>query len=54
MTLEQSFKRRYFYLKQQADTTYILEMHKDDRKLEAKGSIFLDSAVDVAKVGIEE
>ena len=46
----QSFKRRYFYLKQQADTTYILEMHKDDRRLDAKGSIFLDSATDVIRV----
>ncbi len=46
----QSFKRRYFYLKQQADTTYVLEFHKDDRKLEAKGAIFLDSAKDVIRV----
>ena len=46
----QSFKRRYFYLKQQADTTYVLEFHKDDKKLEAKGAIFLDSAVSVNKV----
>ena len=46
----QSFKRRYFYLKQQADTTYVMEFHKDDKKLEAKGSIFLDSAIDVARV----
>lgn len=46
----QSFKRRYFYLKQQADTTYVMEYHKDDKKLEAKGCIFLDSAVSVVKV----
>lgn len=50
--LLQSFKRRYFYLKQQADTTYILEMHKDDKRLEAKGSIFLDSATNVSKVNL--
>ena len=50
----QSFKRRYFYLKQQADTTYIMEFHKDDRKLEAKGSIFLDSATDVHRVSHNE
>ncbi|KAK2157529.1 hypothetical protein LSH36_189g03056 [Paralvinella palmiformis] len=46
---EESFKRRYFYLKQQADKTYILEFHKDDKKLEPKGSIFLDSAIEVIK-----
>ena len=46
----QSFKRRFFYLKQQADTTYVMEFHKDDKKLEAKGAIFLDSAVSVNKV----
>ena len=47
----QSFKKRYFYLKQQADETYVLEFHKDEKKLEAKGCIYLDSASDVLKVG---
>jgi len=46
----QSFKRRYFYLKQQADASYVMEYHKDDKKMEPKGSIFLDSAADVNKV----
>jgi len=46
----QSFKRRFFYLKQQADSSYVLEFHKDEKRMEAKGAIFLDSAVDVRKV----
>lgn len=46
----QSFKRRYFYLKQQADASYVLEFHKDEKRTEAKGAIFLDSAIDVRKV----
>jgi len=48
----QSFKRRYFYLKQQADASFVLEFHKDEKRMEAKGAIFLDSAVDVRKVSI--
>jgi len=50
MNCLQSFKRRYFYLKQQADASYLLEYHKDEKRMEAKGAIFLDSAVDVRKV----
>jgi len=46
----QSFKRRFFYLKQQSDATHVLEFHKDDKRMEAKGAIYLDSAVDVNKV----
>lgn len=37
-------------LKQQSDYTYILEMYKDDRKLDAKGAIFLDLAQEVVRV----
>ena len=37
-------------MKQQADQTYILEFHKDDKKYDPKGSIFLDSAIEVQKV----
>ncbi|XP_074657465.1 dedicator of cytokinesis protein 9-like [Tubulanus polymorphus] len=44
-----SMKRRYFYLKQQQDTTYALDFHKDDKKFDSKGTIFLDSAVSVNK-----
>ena len=36
-------------MKQQADTSYVLEFHKDDKKLEAKGSIFLDSATNILR-----
>ncbi|XP_014666695.1 PREDICTED: dedicator of cytokinesis protein 9-like [Priapulus caudatus] len=44
-----SFKKRFFYLKQQVDTSYVMEYHKDDKKLDAKGLIYLDSLVDVVK-----
>jgi len=37
-------------LKQQADASYVLEFHKDEKRMEAKGAIFLDSASDVRKV----
>jgi len=37
-------------LKQQADASFVLEFHKDEKRMEAKGAIFLDSAVDVRKV----
>ncbi|KAI0241477.1 Dedicator of cytokinesis protein 9 [Lamellibrachia satsuma] len=49
MSFTRSFKRRYFYLKQQADMTYMMEFFKDERKLDPKGSIFMDSAVNVDK-----
>jgi len=39
-------------LKQQADASFVLEFHKDEKRMEAKGAIFLDSAVDVCKVSI--
>ena len=50
LSYEQQFKKRYFMLKQQSDYTYILEMYKDDRKLDAKGAIFLDLAQEVVRV----
>ena len=46
----QAFKKRYAYLKQQQDTTYCLEFHKDDKKLEERGQIFLEMASNVMKV----
>jgi hypothetical protein len=50
VVLVQSFKRRYYCLKQQADATYVLEFYKDEKKLDQpKGSIFLDSAASVSK-----
>lgn len=45
-----SFKRRYCYLRQEADGTYILEMYKDDKKGEAKVTIVMDFCTDVVKV----
>ena len=46
----QQFKRRFFFLKQQEDYSYILEMYKDDKKSDSKGAIFLDLAQEVVKV----
>ena len=51
--ITQQFKRRFFVLKQQSDYTHILEIHKDDKKLDAKGAIFLDLATEVVKVRIQ-
>ena len=36
VVIMQSFKRRYFYLKQQADASYVLEYYKDDSILKQK------------------
>ncbi|XP_072180438.1 dedicator of cytokinesis protein 9-like [Diadema setosum] len=44
-----SYKRRFFYLKQLADRSFLLEYHKDDRSTEAKGNMYLDSLVEVTK-----
>ncbi|CAG9862855.1 unnamed protein product [Phyllotreta striolata] len=44
-----SFKRRYCYLRQEVDGTYILEMYKDERKGEAKVTIVMDFCTDVLK-----
>ncbi|KAH9498544.1 Dedicator of cytokinesis protein 9 [Bulinus truncatus] len=43
------FKKRFFLLKQQSDYTYILEIYKDDKKSDAKETIFLDLASEVVK-----
>lgn len=45
-----SFKRRYCYLRQEVDGTYILEFYKDERKGEAKVTIVMDFCNDVVKV----
>ncbi|KAF5297752.1 hypothetical protein FQR65_LT09926 [Abscondita terminalis] len=44
-----SFKRRYCYLRQEVDGTYILELFKDERKGEAKVTIVMDFCTDVVK-----
>ncbi|XP_071507827.1 dedicator of cytokinesis protein 11-like [Diadema antillarum] len=49
-----SYKRRFFYLKQLADRSFLLEYHKDDRSTEAKGNMYLDSLVEVTKVRTRE
>ncbi|ERL87077.1 hypothetical protein D910_04478 [Dendroctonus ponderosae] len=44
-----SFKRRYCYLRQEVDGTYILEMYKDEKKGEAKMTVVMDFCTDVVK-----
>ena len=46
-----SFKRRYCYLRQHVDGTYCLEIHKDDKKGEAKATIDMEFCTEVVKVG---
>lgn len=46
-----SFKRRYCYLRQEVDGTYILDLYKDEKKGEAKVTIVMDFCTDVIKVG---
>lgn len=44
-----SFKRRYCYLRQEVDGTYILELHKDEKQGDAKTTIVMDFCTEVAQ-----
>jgi len=45
-----SFKRRYCYLRQEIDGTYMLELHKDEKQGEAKATIVMDFCTEVVQV----
>lgn len=45
-----SFKRRYCYLRQEVDGTYMLELHKDEKQCEAKATIVMDFCTEVVQV----
>ncbi|XP_038049976.1 dedicator of cytokinesis protein 9-like isoform X5 [Patiria miniata] len=49
--LIRAYKRRYFYLRQLADKSFLIEYHKDEKSNAAKGNLPLDSLVDVVKTG---
>lgn len=42
-----SFKKRYCYLRQEVDGTYILELHKDEKQCDAKTTIVMDFCTEV-------
>ncbi|XP_033100941.1 dedicator of cytokinesis protein 11-like isoform X8 [Anneissia japonica] len=44
-----TYKRRYFYLKQLADKSYLLSYHKDEKSRTAKGTISLAELTSVQK-----
>lgn len=45
-----TFKKRYCFLRQEVDGTYILELYKDERKGDAKVTIVMDFCNDVVPV----
>ncbi|XP_063232760.1 dedicator of cytokinesis protein 9 isoform X1 [Bacillus rossius redtenbacheri] len=44
-----SYKRRFCKLRQEVDGTYILELHKDEKKGEAKATIVMDFCTEVVR-----
>ncbi|XP_021377721.1 dedicator of cytokinesis protein 9-like isoform X3 [Mizuhopecten yessoensis] len=49
ISFTRQFKRRFFALKQESDFSYVMNIYKDDKKLETKGAIFLDLATEACK-----
>lgn len=48
-----SFKRRYCYLRQEIDGTYMLELYKDEKQGDAKATIVMDFCTEVVQVSPE-